>query len=70
MTISRLDRLRLESIDRRCTRLARETQALYHAAVRARMPLEILSAVARLAADIAAIHDRSFALSHPLEERP
>jgi hypothetical protein len=34
------------------------------------MPLEVLSAVARLAADIAAIHNRSFALSHPLEERP
>jgi hypothetical protein len=49
---------RLRSIDRQCRRLAKEASSLYHRSVQARMPLETLSAVAKLAADIAAIHNR------------
>lgn len=49
---------RVKRIDRRCARLARESAGLYHQAVTLGMPLETISAVARLSADIAAIHNR------------
>lgn len=67
MSITLIDRRRLRLIDKRCERLGRESAALYHRAVQAQMPLETLSAVARLSSDIAAIHNRVFTLRYPKE---
>jgi hypothetical protein len=62
MSISLIDRRSLRIIDRKCDRLEREMATLYHRAVQIKMPLETLSAVACLARDIAAIHNRIVAM--------
>jgi hypothetical protein len=65
MTINPIDRRRLCLMDKRCERLARESAAIYHRAVQARVPQDTLSAVARLSSDIAAIQNRIFAMRYP-----
>ena len=70
MTITRFDRQRLHLLSKRCDRIERDLSALYHKAVQVKASLETLSAVACLARDTAAIHNRAIALRYPVELQP
>lgn len=60
--------LRRRAIILRCNDLQRNAADLYHTAVQAQMPDEILRSVAFLSCDIAAIHNRVKALDCPTDD--
>jgi hypothetical protein len=67
MSITSIDRQRLRLMSKRCDRIELDLSLLYHRAVQVKAPLETLSAVACLARDTAAIHNRVYALRYPME---
>jgi hypothetical protein len=68
MSITPIDRSRLRHINQWSKRLDAELTALYHQAVKVRMPLETLEAIASLVMDLAAIKVRADTLRCQAED--
>jgi hypothetical protein len=53
-------------MSKRCDRVELQLSLLYHKAVQVKAPLETLSAVACLARDTAAVHNRIYGVLYPI----